>query len=65
MARKSGEQVVNNLELKATVEPVHPCRAVNILGSSDLKLKPLVSLVSRSVGSSVESLHSEVTQTDL
>jgi hypothetical protein len=50
MSRKAREEMMLNLELKSSMEPVHPFRAVNVHGSFQLFMEPFIIFNSMSVG---------------
>ena len=61
VARQPREQVVLNLKLQTTVEPVHPLGAVHVHCGLHLLVEPLVVFHSMGVRMTEECVHREVT----
>jgi hypothetical protein len=59
MARYTGEEVVYGLELETAVEPIHPCRTIDVHGGAQLALGE------RLCGSKVGGGHAPVGKRDL
>jgi len=65
MSGKAREEMVLDLELEATVEPVHPLGALYVHSAFQLKVEPFVVLYTVGVWEPHESLHGEVAESYL